>query len=176
MQNILDKIHTQASIIICDEIEDVKNNLIKEIKEIGNSNIKVFEKIADKDTINFSIDEARELVSHQKTSSQEKRYIIINKKFIRGEGQSGLLKVLEELDKNTFVIILTDTVNTILPTVLSRCVSIKIKSGLSVSAIKNTLLKNKDFGSLSRLLALENAAERGSISRKYVDDFTKVVL
>ena len=148
MQNILDKIHTQASIIICDEIEDVKNNLIKEIKEIANSDIKVFEKIADKDII----------------------------KFIRGEGQSGLLKVLEELNKNTFVIILTDTVNTILPTVLSRCVSIKIKSGLSVSAIKNTLLKNKDFGSLSRLLALENAAERGSISRKYVEDFTKVVL
>lgn len=176
MQTILDKIHTEASIILCDDTEITKQNLIKEINEVSGSSIKVFEKINDKDAINFSIDEARELVSYQKTTSSDKRYIIINKKFVRGEGQSGLLKVLEERNPDTFIIILTESINTILPTVLSRCVTIKLKGVLSSSAIKNNIIKNKDFKTLHRLLSLENAAERGSISEKYVGDFSRVVL
>jgi DNA polymerase III gamma/tau subunit len=176
MQTILDKIHTEASIILCDDTESTKQNLIKEINEVSGSSIKVFEKINDKDTVNFSIDEARELVSYQKTTSSDKRYIIINKKFVRGEGQSGLLKVLEEGNPDTFIIILTESINTILPTVLSRCVTIKTKGEMSISGIKNNIIKNKDFKTLTRLLNLENAAERGSISEKYVGDFSKVVL
>ena len=176
MQNILDKIHTQSSIILCENVEETKQSLIKEINEVRGASIKVFEKINDKDTVNFSIGEARELVSYQKTTSSDRRYVIINKKFIRSEGQSGLLKVLEEMGSDTFVIILTESTNTILPTILSRCVTIKLRGEHSKSATKNTLIKNKDFDSLSRLLRLENAAERGSISGKYIADFAKVVL
>jgi DNA polymerase III gamma/tau subunit len=178
MQTILDKIHTEASIILCDDTEITKQNLIKEINEISGSSIKVFEKVNDKDTINFSIDEARELVSYQKTTSSDKRYIIINKKFSisRGDSQNALLKILEERNPDTFIIILTESINTILPTVLSRCVTIRTKGEMSISGIKNSILRNKDFKTLMRLLHLENAAERGSISEKYVGDFSKVVL
>jgi hypothetical protein len=51
-----------------------------------------------------------------------------------------------------------------------------MKGGTSINAIKNNIIKNKDFKTLTRLLNLENAAERGSISEKYVGDFSKVVL
>ncbi len=178
MQNILDKIHTEASIILCENIEETKQALIREIKLVSGSSLKVFEKINDKDTINFSIDEARTLIDYVKTTSTDKRYLLINKKFsvARVDGQNALLKVLEEINQNTFFIILTESINTLLPTILSRCVTIKLKGEYSKSAIKNTLIKNKDFDSLSRLLALENAAERGSISEKYIADFAKVVL
>jgi len=176
MQNILEKIHTHASIVVCDDVEIEKENLLSVINKVENSTIKIFEKNGEKGTVNFAIDEARELVDYQKTKSANKRFVVINKKFIRGEGQSALLKVLEEPSENTFIIILTTSTNTILPTILSRCVILDERKEKSKDSIKNSFIKNKDFKNLERLLTLENAGERGSISAKYVADFARVVL
>ncbi len=178
MQNILDKIHTQASIILCENVEETKQSLIKEINEVSGASLKVFEKINDTETLNFSINDARTMADYVKTTSTDRRYLLVNKKFsiARVDSQNAILKVLEEINQNTFFILLTESITTMLPTILSRCVTIKLKTEYSKSAIKNTLIKNKDFHSLSRLLSLENAAERGSISEKYIADFAKVVL
>lgn len=76
------------------------------------------------------IEQAREIkkIISKKIGQNEKRVILI-KKGILHAAQNALLKTLEELSDNTFIIFLASTKEEFIPTILSRAKILRLESG-----------------------------------------------
>lgn len=61
-------------------------------------------------------------------NSLYKLVIIEDSHMLTTEAQNALLKILEEPPANTFILLGTDSIDTLLPTVISRCQTVSLKS------------------------------------------------
>lgn len=74
------------------------------------------------------IDEIVDAVKHAPFESDKKIYIINNAHLMNKESQNGLLKTLEEPPIFLIIILITDSPNLLLPTIISRCQIINFNS------------------------------------------------
>ena len=74
-------------------------------------------------------------------SGPKKIYIVSEGEKMTVQAQNALLKTLEEPPEYAVILILTDNVNTLLPTILSRCVVLNMKP-VRDAQIKEYLMEN----------------------------------
>lgn len=145
---------------------EIENDFCDECRVCRNIEKRIYSDlhiISDSDE-SIKIDKIRELIKNASETSYEGRkkvFIIEGINRIRRESGNALLKIIEEPPKNTFFILLAESLN-ILPTIKSRSLSIEIKtlnheelgvdreiydffSG-NVSDIKNFLKSDFDLG------------------------------
>jgi len=80
--------------------------------------------------------------AYQKNYILNKKFLIIdNANTLTIEAQNSLLKLLEEPPKNTFIILITNNLNLLLPTIISRSIALKFNP-LKKEILKEILLKN----------------------------------
>ena len=93
----------------------------------------------------ISVDDIREQVNGSVAikpySSPRKVYLINEAEKMTVQAQNALLKTLEEPPEYAVILILTDNVNTLLPTILSRCVVLNMKP-VRDAQIKEYLMEN----------------------------------
>ncbi len=98
----------------------MRKKIMKQIRE--NTEMDIFAKMEK--NANISIDVIRELIIYSNKTAYiaDKKVIIIkNAEKMRKEGANSFLKLLEEPPSNTILILTTDNLNNILPTIVSRC-------------------------------------------------------
>lgn len=76
--------------------------------------------------------------------SEQKAVILKAGNGLTLESQNALLKVLEEPPKNTFIIILVETAESILPTIISRC---------KIISLNKDILEKKDLVQYEKILS-----------------------
>ncbi|MDD2225106.1 MAG: AAA family ATPase [Candidatus Shapirobacteria bacterium] len=77
----------------------------------------------------WGIDQIRKInnfLSQKPFSHQSKIIIILETQNLNTESQNALLKILEEPGKDNYIILTTNKIKSILPTIISRCSTIKI--------------------------------------------------
>jgi len=77
----------------------------------------------------WGIDQIRKInnfLSQKPFSHQSKTIIIIDAQNLNIEAQNALLKILEEPGKDNYIILTTNRIKSILPTIISRCQTIKL--------------------------------------------------
>ena len=77
----------------------------------------------------WGIDQIRQInnfLSQKPFSHQNKIIIILEAQNLNIESQNALLKILEEPGKDNYIILSTNKIKSILPTIISRCQTIKI--------------------------------------------------
>ncbi|HPT66305.1 MAG TPA: hypothetical protein PK257_03295 [Candidatus Woesebacteria bacterium] len=102
----------------------------------------------------WGIDQIRKINSflcQKPFSHQNKIIIILETQNLNTESQNALLKNLEEPGDNNYFILSTNKIKTILPTILSRCQTIKIKDIKNTSHLSSQIIIS---GNLSKDLAL----------------------
>lgn len=77
-------------------------------------------------------------------SGPYKIYIIDDADKMTEQAQNALLKTIEEPPEYAVLILLTNNVSSLLPTILSRCVTLNLKT-ISVDLIKEYLMKNSNI-------------------------------
>ncbi|ABW17632.1 DNA polymerase III subunit delta' [Alkaliphilus oremlandii] len=95
----------------------------------------------------IKVDEVRELIKDIQLKPYEgshKVYIICDADKMNIQGQNALLKTLEEPPAYATLILLTTKKSSLLPTIISRCQSIKL-SPVSSDRIKSYLIQEKDM-------------------------------
>jgi len=85
----------------------------------------------------WGIDQIRKInnfLSQKPFSHQSKIIIILEAQNLNIESQNALLKILEEPGKDNYIILSTNKIKSILPTIISRCSTIKIseKSNIKI--------------------------------------------
>ena len=110
---------------------------------VGNQNNQIEGKIADlltekKSTrLDFSLQkiaDVKDLKTITKVSFGQKTGIVIpNFENATDEAQNSFLKSLEEPQKNIFYILISNNLNGILPTIISRCAVLEINSKIEIS-------------------------------------------
>jgi len=97
----------------------------------------------------IKVDEIREIIKDIQLKPYEgshKVYIICNAEKMNMQGQNALLKTLEEPPHYATLILITTKANSLLPTIVSRCQTIKLNP-ISLEDIKSYLINNKDIDS-----------------------------
>jgi len=87
----------------------------------------------------WGIDQIRKInnfLSQKPFSHQSKIIIIIDTQNLNIESQNALLKILEEPGKDNYVILSTNKIKNILPTIISRCSTIKISEKSNIKTKK----------------------------------------
>jgi len=77
----------------------------------------------------WGIDQIRKInnfLSQKPFSHQSKIIIILEAQNLNTESQNALLKILEEPGKDNYIVLSTNKIKSILPTIISRCQTIKI--------------------------------------------------
>jgi len=77
----------------------------------------------------WGIDQIRKInnfLSQKPFSHQSKIIVILEAQNLNTESQNALLKILEEPGKDNYIILATNKIKSILPTIISRCQTIKI--------------------------------------------------
>ena len=190
---LLSQIKTHSTIVIGDENF---YPLLDEIKNLTSDYLSL-EKIIDidpkKSVKNLLADDVIEMQDFLKTKTSTNRYIITNRNIRNTTLQNRILKLLEEGGENTFVILVLDTIDYLLPTVLSRCQvmeeytqhppltppfdrdgnNTKIKN--IFTNVKEKLIKSKNFVELEKILQLELAYNMGTISEVNVRDYIGII-
>lgn len=98
----------------------------------------------------WGIDQIRKIsnfLSQKPFSHQSKLIIILEAQNLNTEAQNALLKILEEPGQDNYIILSTNKIKSILPTIISRCQTIKIvgvrrDSPSSQIIITNNLIKD----------------------------------
>lgn len=142
--------------------------------------------------VSISVDDIRSQVNQdiliKPYSSDYKIYIIPEADKMTEQAQNALLKTIEEPPDYAIILLLTDNINRLLPTILSRCVVLNLKV-VSKEEIKEYLIRNHnipdylaeisaDFsqGNVGRAIRYASSAEFISIKEeilhllKYIDD------
>ncbi|HLD26529.1 MAG TPA: hypothetical protein VJB63_01035 [Patescibacteria group bacterium] len=92
----------------------------------------------------ISIEHVREVQSHLVRVNVAKRLFILHDfETARKETQNAFLKTLEEKGDTAYFILISSSIGSILPTVISRCTVHKLK--MKNEKLKMTLLKENDF-------------------------------
>lgn len=98
------------------------------------------------DNSKISINQVDEIISSSSYSpveSQNKLYVINRAEDLSTEGANSLLKILEDPPDFVYFLLLTESPNSLLPTIISRCQQLP-RGGTSVEGMKN-LLSSKGF-------------------------------
>lgn len=117
------------SFLIIGGTEEEKNKKIREMLSLAK--ISQYDIFILKPKLSIGIAEVRELerwLFLQPYQSPKKAAIIYQAEKLTPEAQNALLKNLEEPPKNTLFILLTDSPDLLIPTIISRCQLIKIFS------------------------------------------------
>ncbi len=125
----------------------MRKTVMKQVRE--NAEGDIFAKMEK--NANIPIDVIRELIiySNKKAYVADKKVIIVKSaEKMRKEGANSFLKLLEEPPSNTILILTTDNLNSILPTIVSRCQLIKF-GYLSNDEIRD-YIKEKDGQEISK--------------------------
>ena len=122
---------TFPSTIIIAKNKETVNNKIDQI--CSNLNNKFNQNNPDILLINqdsgWGIDQIRKInnfLSQKPFSHQNKIIIILEAQNLNIESQNALLKILEEPGKNNYIILTVNKIKSILPTIISRCSTVKI--------------------------------------------------
>jgi len=87
----------------------------------------------------WGIDQIRKInnfLSQKPFSHQSKIIIILEAQNLNTEAQNALLKILEEPGKDNYIILATNKIKSILPTIISRCSTIKISEKSNIKTKK----------------------------------------
>jgi len=87
----------------------------------------------------WGIDQIRKIsnfLSQKPFSHQSKIIIISEAQNLNTESQNALLKILEEPGENNYVILATNNIQSILPTIISRCYTLKISEESNIKTKK----------------------------------------
>ncbi len=125
----------------------------------------------DKTTLGVDLmrDEVIEKAKTKPYCSRYKIFIINGAQRLTAQAQNSLLKTIEEPPAYGVFIFLTENYNMFLPTILSRCVLIRLK-GLSSGIIEGELLKKGIEKNKSRLSAVCSGGSLGEAFRLSEDD------
>lgn len=100
--------------------------------------------LEDKKTKSISVDEIRTLLNNdiviKPYSSKYKVYIVDNAEKMNVQAQNALLKTIEEPPSYGVIILLTTNADSFLPTILSRCILLNVKT-VEEEEIKKHLMK-----------------------------------
>ena len=184
---MLENIFSHASIVLESDSKS-HNSLYKKLKqELSENNIYFLSFDTDaqavdsnKKNLNFKIEDVQKIKDFQSSISNQKRFIITDRSIRSTVVQSALLKTLEEPTENTFIVIFTNELSILLPTVLSRCQvidydkNIQEKDNTKNSIINNRFSKDR-FEKLERYLKIENLNQKGLVSQKQFEDYKELV-
>ncbi|MCD8215468.1 MAG: AAA family ATPase [Clostridiales bacterium] len=125
----------------------------------------------EKNTIGVDLmrDEVIEKAKTKPYGSKYKIFIIDGAEKLTEQAQNSILKTIEEPPSYGVFILLTTNYNTFLPTILSRCVLIRLK-GLRTETIERELLKRGIDSGRSRLSAGCSGGSLGEALRLSEDD------
>ncbi|MEI8067754.1 MAG: AAA family ATPase [Candidatus Shapirobacteria bacterium] len=131
----------------------------------------------------FGIDVIRTLKKFlsQKAFSHQSKIIVIEEAHnLATEAQNALLKVLEEPGDNNYLIITTNKASSLLPTIISRCHTIKINSEKEISSAKfltidDELSKEEILPALEDQLKLYQAELIKNPDQKTVQTIEKII-
>ncbi len=160
-----------SKIIISDEFESIKNELLS---EFSHNALRFIPKIPAED---FLIEHAREVQKESFIAEKDEKIIIIMAHSFRIEAQNFLLKLLEEPPKNIKFLIVAPSKNSLLATIKSRLICEKRKKNkeelkLDLDLKKLDLkmifdfLKEKESLSKNELLELISALSKESLKFK----------
>lgn len=132
-----------ASALFCENNKDKPCGICNSCIRINSGNHSGI-KIIEEEKI-IKVDDIRELIKdiQLKPYEREKKiYIICDADKINIQGQNALLKTLEEPPPYATIILLTAKSNSLLPTIISRCQTIKL-SPIRLEIIKSYLINEK---------------------------------
>ncbi|MDI9354790.1 MAG: hypothetical protein QM532_00910 [Cyanobium sp. MAG06] len=198
---MIEQFYSHANIVLDEKVFPViKGELLDNNSEVLciEINIEII-KSKEKENKNLLMKDLSQIRRFITTKTINKRYIICNKRILNTAVQEALLKVLEEMDENIVFIIFTDSINYLLPTILSRCVLYnksnilydKDKINLykefkservddyilaeeAIVKMESVLIKINKFKDLEKLLIVKNELIAGNITPKYVMDYLSI--
>ncbi|WP_411328763.1 ATP-binding protein [Anaerofustis stercorihominis] len=173
-EDVLDKtileflkiLYCKNSKYYCDECEEC-------IKINTNNNIDITH--IYKDSASIKIKQIRDMQYKISLSSSEYKYnifVIHNADTMTIESSNAFLKTLEEPVKDTIIILSSPSKEILLPTILSRCIHIKVNDNKVTLSLSDEE-KNYIFESLSNILKGNNL-NNVNISKKLTKDKNKV--
>ena len=131
-----------AKIILCEEGKPEPCNICSSCIKVDSSNhpdlkiVKPIKNIINRETIDKTIED----IAIRPFEANRKIYIIEDCQYLSLESQNILLKTLEEPPEYIIIILITSNKTKILPTILSRCQSIKFYPQ-SISTVSKTLIE-----------------------------------
>lgn len=136
----------------------------------------------DKPTV-ISVDDIREQVNNtilvKPYSSPYKIYIIPNAELMNPQAQNALLKTIEEPPEYAVILLLTNNLDKMLPTILSRCITLNLKpigeldmmeylSRMGIPQAKAKFCVGFAFGNLGKAVRLATSEEYNEIKHDCV--------
>lgn len=100
----------------------------------------------------WGIDQIRKIsnfLSQKPFSHQSKIIIVWDAQNLNSEAQNALLKVLEEPGQDNYIILTTNKIKSILPTIISRCQTIKISEKSDIKNKKEIIITGDLFKDLA---------------------------
>ena len=172
---MLESINTHSTIVIHQE-EEHYLNFKSEIKLSGIDFI-YFDK--EEGFLNLRMEDLSEIREFQSSKTSSRRFIILNRSIRNTVIQSAFLKLLEEPTENTYIVIFTNSLDMLLPTVLSRCQVIELNQESEehinrVNIIINSRSADK-FKKLERYLVAESLRSRGIIGDKHWNSYISIL-
>jgi len=104
-------------ILVCKSLQKAFDTLSK---QYANQNCKFFIKQSEKDSEDFLLEDAKNVVKEAYIAEKEKKIITLIAKNYNIYAQNSLLKILEEPPRNIIFILVSETKNVFLPTIRSR--------------------------------------------------------
>lgn len=204
---MLDIIYSHANFVLSEDLYEVfKRELSDNNCEVLAFNVEISapnkkEKHSDNKTIkedkNILMPDISNIRRFVSLKSTNKKYIISNKKLLNTAIQEGILKLLEEASDNVVFVFFTDTIDYILPTILSRCAIYKESDFPNIireyKSIKNnrsedynktmdllddsieSFIKQGRYKDLEKLLNIKNELNSNNLSTKYVKDYLGIM-
>lgn len=146
-------------------------------ENISDIDIFVFDKTTNKTSdikkqaASIGIDDIKELQKKlflKPIESPYKAVIIQNAQLLTTEAQNAMLKILEEPPKNTLIVLTSDTKETLLSTILSRCKLIELANTDSITETEKDQMTNQ-ITTLLNMTIPERLAFAESLSKNKED-------
>lgn len=136
-----------------------------------------------KPVLSIGIEDIKEL---QKTlylkpiKSINKACIIRDAHYLTTEAQNSMLKILEEPPAHTVILLTVDNKGSLLPTLLSRCQIIEIKSIIELpenerNEIQKQIIKLQSLTTIDSLVLAENLSKNKEASIKWMENMITVL-
>jgi len=104
-------------ILVCKSLQKASDTLSQQYEH---QNCKFFIKNSEKNSEDFLLEDAKNVVKEAYVAEKEKKIIILIAKNYNIYAQNSLLKILEEPPRNIIFILVSETKNVFLPTIRSR--------------------------------------------------------
>jgi len=154
-----------ARALLCNEIENDSCNVCNNCRRVEHGNhpdLKIIE--GNEKTKNLKIEQIREMqkeIAYKPYESEHKIYIIDGAENMTTQAANSLLKTLEEPPSYAIIILISEELNKLLPTVISRCQNLRF-SNISREKMNNFLdKKNIEENKKELIIGLA----RGSIGK-----------